>query len=120
MLTWYASEQTREENKGEKGWISCCGLEIEADTDENAKSRLCFTVKALSGSTTRRIELECDSSAERCEWDLSLPATARGASAPALPKVLFARVRARFATTREPPNCWLWSGARLPMRAEIV
>jgi hypothetical protein len=72
VLTWYASEQTSQEIKGEKGWISCCGLEIEADTGENAKSRFCFTVKALSGSTTRRIELACDSSPERCEWVRSL------------------------------------------------
>jgi len=46
---WYASEQTSEEIKGGKGWIRCCGLEIEADTGENADSRCCFTVKALSG-----------------------------------------------------------------------
>jgi len=81
--------------KGERGWISCCGLEMEADTGENAKSRFCFTVKALSGSTTRRIELACASSAERCEWVLSLQQLLEVYLPPALPKVLFARVMAQ-------------------------
>ena len=119
--------------KGERGWISCCGLEMEADTGENAKSRFCFTVKALSGSTTRRIELACASSAERCEWVLSLQQLLEVYLPPALPKVLFARVMAQVRHHEGAPphsivshslgrtaNCWLWCSARLPIRTDAA
>ena len=52
--------------------LSCCGLAIETDAGENRKGRAYFTVKALSGSTRRRIELACDTASERSEWVLAL------------------------------------------------
>lgn len=90
VLAWYSSEQTSETTKLQNGWISCCGLAIETDTGENHKGRACFTAKALSGSTTRRIELACDTASERREWVLALQQL-QPVQLP-VPKVLFARV----------------------------
>ena len=90
VLAWYSSEQTSEKIKQQNGWISCCGLAIETDTGENHKGRACFTAKALSGSTTRRIELACDTASERRKWVLALQQL-QPVQLPA-PKVLFARV----------------------------
>jgi len=90
VLAWYSSEQTSEKTKQQNGWISCCGLAIETDAGENHKGRACFTAKALSGSTTRRIELACDTASERSEWVLALKQL-QPVQLPA-PKVLFGRV----------------------------
>jgi hypothetical protein len=64
----YSCPQSSENKKEEKGRVICCGLEIEADTGEDAKGRACFTIKGRSGSTTRRIELACDNTGERHCW----------------------------------------------------
>ncbi len=101
MFAWYSNctEQMNEQDKlkQQNGWVSCCGLEIETDTGENGKGRACFTftIKARSGSTTRRIQLACENASERLEWvrtleqlqsvQLALPST----------KVLFAQVMAQ-------------------------
>jgi len=90
VLAWYSSEQTSEKTKQQNGWISCCGLVIETDAGENHKGHACFTAKALSGSTTRRIELACDTTRERSEWVLALKQL-QPVQLPA-PQVLFGRV----------------------------
>ena len=90
VLAWYSSEQTSEDKQQQNGWISCCGLEIETGTGENDKGRACFTTKALSGSTTRRIELACDNASDRREWVLALQQLQPVQLPP--PNVLFARV----------------------------
>ena len=96
VLSWYASEPSGEGGKDEggRGWISCCGLEIEADTGENGKGGYCFAAKALTGSTTRRIELACASSDERLEWVHALQQL-QPVHLPAPPNVLFTRVMAQ-------------------------
>ena len=101
VLAWYASEPTQmmlsEGFPQHNGWISCCGLEIETDTGQNDNGRSCFTAKALSGSTRRRIELACNTARERREWVLVLQQL-QPVQLPvciAAPKVLFARVMAQ-------------------------
>jgi len=89
VLAWYSSEQTSEKSKQQIGWISC-GLAIETDTGENHKGRACFTSKALSGSTTSRIELACNNASQRREWVLALQQL-QPVQLPA-PKLLFAQV----------------------------
>ena len=101
MLTWYSScaEQMSEESKlkQQNGWVSCCGLEIETDTGENGKGRACFTftIKARSGSTTRRIQLACENAAERLEWVRTLEQLQSVQVALPSTKVLFAQVMAQ-------------------------
>ena len=90
VLAWYSSEQASDKIKQPNGWISLCGLRIETDTGENHKGRACFTIKALSGSTTRRIELACDNTSDRHEWVLALQQL-QPVHLPSL-KVLFGRV----------------------------
>jgi len=100
VLTWYASEPTTlsEGAPQHNGWISCCGLEIETDAGKNVNGRSCFTTKALSGSTRRRIEFACDTVRERHEWVLALKQLqpVRLPLCTAAPKVLFARVLAQI------------------------
>jgi len=101
VLAWYASEPTQmmlsEGFPQHNGWISCCGLELETDAGKNDNGHSCFTAKALSGSTRRRIELACNTARERREWVLVLQQL-QPVQLPvciAAPKVLFARVMAQ-------------------------
>jgi len=90
VLAWYSSEHASDNIKQPNGWISCCGLTVETDTGENHKGRACFSAKALSGSTTRRIELACDTASDCHQWVLALQQL-KPVQLPA-PKVLFGRV----------------------------
>ena len=97
MLTWFASEHAGKasEKERERGSISCCGLQIEADTGEHAKVGWCFAARARTGSTRRRIELACASSAERLEWVRALQQLELVQLPAPSPQVLFARVMAQ-------------------------
>ena len=90
VLAWYSLEQTNDKIKQSNGWISCCGLAIETDTGENHKGRACFSAKAVSGSTTRKIEFACDTASDRHEWVLALKQL-QPVQLPS-PKMLFGRV----------------------------
>ena len=65
VLAWYCNGKRR-------GWVSCAGLELRKDTGTDKEGRACFDIKAMTGSTSRWIELACNSQRDRRTWVLAL------------------------------------------------
>jgi hypothetical protein len=72
VLTWYTSPQNAEVKRAVRKhytqYLRCHGLEIEPDTGEDGNGRFWFAIKALRGSTKRRIELACECKSLRLKW----------------------------------------------------
>jgi len=90
------------------------------DTGKNDNGRSCFTTKALSGSTRRKIELACDTARERCEWVLALEQLKPVQLPLATPPLDHGAQRVicpSHATTCLPESCFNFASRRVPLRA---